>query len=334
MLDDSTGLGDLAQERQVRQQRQGSDRPQHTRQAGSQERSYAGWVELCAGGVSKLASCGGHRHRPLVAAGSGHDLEDVGNSDDAPCVRDLVAGQAAWISHAVEPFVVLGDRGAPLAQPLEQRAGQHGALVGVLADQVPLDGYERGRLVEHGRGHADLAEVMQQRRPAQPVARRLRQVQLGGQNVGEDPDPLGVSAGPPVMGAQAGQQAEDAGRGLTGSLAGTIARPLGEDPGVPGCPREPVARRGMVREEHGHPEQGGEREYPADDAFDQEARDDREHPEGNDPAQQRDAADKRRRQSRDDVRAGDRDHEHGQGERACEYGTRLPARLVHSESFE
>ena len=53
------GVGDATQERQVDQQRQGSDGPQHAGQAGAQERPYAGWVELGPGDGGELETDGG-----------------------------------------------------------------------------------------------------------------------------------------------------------------------------------------------------------------------------------------------------------------------------------
>ena len=47
-----------------------------------------------------------HGNRAAVGAFGGDGVEDVGGGDDARFELDLVAGQAARIAAAVEPFVV------------------------------------------------------------------------------------------------------------------------------------------------------------------------------------------------------------------------------------
>ena len=73
-------------------------------------------------------------------------------------------------------------------------------------------------------GHPQLADVVQDRGPAQQVAVASRDPHLLGEQVGEHPDPLGVAAGRPVVRAERGDQRED----LAGDGAGVgagVARP-------------------------------------------------------------------------------------------------------------
>ena len=283
LLDGLPDLRESAQEREIHQQRQRSDGPEHPGKAGTEEGPHAGRVQLRPGDVRELAAGSTYRHRPLVAARRGHHLEDVGHRDDPAREGDVMASETPRIAEPVEPFVVLLDGSAPVAEPLEQRARHRRASGRVAPHDLPLGRVQRGRLVEDPRRHVDLAEVVQQGGPAQAVAGVLRQMQLLREDVGEDPDPFGVTAGAPVVRAQRRQQSEDACRGLAGRLARTRPCPLLEHPRVAHRARQLEARGRPVGKEHGHAEQRREGEHAPQQPLGNKSDGDGEDAEREDP---------------------------------------------------
>ena len=93
-------------------------------------------------------------------------------------------------------------RARPLAQPRGERTDDPGALIGVPPDVVHLRAGELRRLREDlGRDH-QLADVVEQRGPAQAGLIGGGQLHLVGDEVGEHPNTLRVTAGLPVVNAQ------------------------------------------------------------------------------------------------------------------------------------
>ena len=105
---------------------------------------------------------------------------------------------------------------------------------------------------------------MEQRRPAQPVPGGGAELELVGQHVGEDPDPLGVAPGRPVVGGQGRDQGDDRLGGAGGGVIGPVlAHPggLGLEVADPAA-GDGEARRGPVGEEQREPEQRRQRDQP------------------------------------------------------------------------
>jgi hypothetical protein len=79
----------------------------------------------------------------------------------------------------------------------------------VVADLLPLRVRQFLGLVEDLRVHGELADVVQESRPAEPVSIALGKPHLVGDHVGERPDPFGVPACLSIVAAQRGCQRQD-----------------------------------------------------------------------------------------------------------------------------
>ena len=117
LLDCLADLCEAAEEREVHQQRQRSDGPEHTREAGAEKRPHTCRVKLSARDVRQLAAGSTYRHRPLVAPGCRHHLEHVGHCDDPAGQGDVVTGEPARIAEPVKTLMVLPDCRSPFAEP-------------------------------------------------------------------------------------------------------------------------------------------------------------------------------------------------------------------------
>ena len=113
------------------------------------------------------------------------------------------------ITFPIEPLVVLGDGPGPRTEPLEQRTGDPSALRGMAPDHLPFVLVELPGLVQDPRGHRQLADVVEQRGPSEPVALLRRELHLLGQEVGEDANAFGVAAGAAVVGLERHGQCQD-----------------------------------------------------------------------------------------------------------------------------
>ena len=136
------------------------------------------------------------RERGAVDAVAGERVEDVGDRDDAPLDRDLLAGEAARVAAAV-PLLVVAERDR--RGHVEDRGGgaaqQAVALLGVGLDDRALLGGERAGLQQDRVGDRDLADVVQRRGVAHQLAELAVEADLLGEQRREAPDALDVRAG-------------------------------------------------------------------------------------------------------------------------------------------
>ena len=79
-------------------------------------------------------------------------------------------------------------------------------FLGMAVQDLPLLVIGLAGLVEQLLGHLELAHVVEECSPAQPRLTRLVQLQLVGDEVGEDADALRVAAGAPVVNAECEDQ--------------------------------------------------------------------------------------------------------------------------------
>ena len=242
----------------------GADGPAEPSDGDVEESPDDGRVELAPGATGQLLAGGDGAHGLLVGAGRSHDLEGVGHRDDAGPERELLPRQTERVPRAVVALVVLLDREAPWTEPGGQRGNEAAPLQRMSADLLPFVLTELALFVEDVRVHGQLADVVEQRRPAQPVPVGLREVELVGDHVGEGPDPFGVAPRPAVVPAERGRQRQDLlghRRGHRGAGAGGTDLGLGSALQVPGQARPPghlQALGGPVGEEHGHLQQCGQ----------------------------------------------------------------------------
>ena len=98
------------------------------------------------------------RDRRAIGSVGRHRLEGVGDEDDPRLERDLGAGEPAGVTAAVPVLVVMEDPGVDWGHVV--RVEQVEADLRVLVDELLLGRVERARLVQHGVGDSDLAEVV------------------------------------------------------------------------------------------------------------------------------------------------------------------------------
>ena len=165
-----------------------------------------------AGEVAALGEGVLGRHRLLVRAHAGHDVPGVGRRQHAGTVGDLLAGQPVGVSGAVVALVV-----AP--HPAHLLGAQHladdlGAQRGVGRDGLVLVRREGAGLEEDPVGHADLADVVHERRLAERRGAGDRPAQRRGELHGEIRDALGVQARGGVLRVHHPREQADTQQGL------------------------------------------------------------------------------------------------------------------------
>jgi hypothetical protein len=181
--------------------------------------------------------------------------------------------KAVRIPATVPALVMLLDRQRPVAKPRKKWASHARTLQGVQTDGLPLFFVQLAWLVEHVGMDRELADVVQQRGPTEPIARVLVEAKLVGDEVDEGPDPFGVASRLAVMDVQARGEGEDracGARGLLVELAAFEASLKGR--GRTRFPGHGQSRWGAVREEHRHTEERGEGKQLPGDLLGQEQR--------------------------------------------------------------
>ncbi len=118
-------------------------------------------IELRAGAAFDFLQHGVQRQGGAVGAGGAHGVEGIGDADDAAHERDFFAGELVGIAAAVPAFVVIEHAGDDVLQ-LADVAEDLGADGGMFFDGVEFCFGEAAGFGEHGFGHADLADVVQQ----------------------------------------------------------------------------------------------------------------------------------------------------------------------------
>ena len=91
--------------------------------------------------------------------------------------------------------MVLHDRRRPPAEPWKEGFGDRGTRRGVRLQALPFEPVGLARLVQDATRDPELADVVQERCPAEPVAVLVAQIELAGQHVGVGADPFRVAAG-------------------------------------------------------------------------------------------------------------------------------------------
>ena len=175
------------------------------------------------------------RHRALVRAVVDHRVVGVGDRDDPGTERDLVGAQAVGVAVSAEALVVMED---DRHRVTERRCVLEDDLADarVLDDAAPLGRGQGCRLVEDGLWQGDLADVVQERRDADPIDLGFGQLQPAGHLDDDRGDERRwLSA---IVGERRDERGEHVRRrlaGLSADLHG--ARPPGVRDRRPGHPR-------------------------------------------------------------------------------------------------
>ena len=176
------------------------------------------------------------------------------------------------VAAAVPLLVVVADGVRPGAEPGHQRFDEVRALFRVALERRPLLVVGTIGLVEDGAGYGQLADVVQQRPPAELVPLLVGEPGFLGQQIGQRADPFGVTPGPPVVGSEGGHQNQCRLGGFTGVAAETVlpepVERLAPRPPAGGPPGGHHPGRGLVGEGHREGEQPGQRQEPPGEALD------------------------------------------------------------------
>ena len=126
--------GDAAESRSERRNRRQSGKQRRVRKPGERaddhthpaerhfdERAHETWVELLSRAAGYFRPRFGRSSGRLVRPGRRDDVEHVCNRNDPAAQRDLLTGDAARVSGAVPPFMVVADR--PVHSPSQPRIG-------------------------------------------------------------------------------------------------------------------------------------------------------------------------------------------------------------------
>ena len=196
---------------------------------------------------------------------------------------------------------------------------------GVQLDRLELLLRQRIGFVEDLGGHVQLADVVQQRRPAQVIDLGGVELHLLADHHCVRPHPLGVATGQAVVSGQHGHQLEERLGGLRRSVAEVDVIDLGELllqlARRHAAQRQAESRGGLVGEHQRQREQRGQREQPphrllGDHHHQRGDGGDREPPHDADP-ELVGGGDPPGQHDRDDERQHDRHHEHEETNRAC-----------------
>lgn len=273
------------------------------RRPQAQEGAHHRRVELRARARHQLLARGGDRQSVPVRARRGHDLERVDHRDQSGRGRDLLAGQPCRVARPVPALVVGDDRLPARAQPAEQGPAVLRADLGVAPDHAPLLLVQRSRLVQDRRGDLQLADVVEERGPAQPIACGLVVAELRGEQVGVHAHALGVPTRRTVVVLQRGHEDQDPGDGLHRvarlGIDARLLQPLEQPLGARTARRDPQPRRRLAGEGQRHAQKPRERQESGGQPFDQrrtsETPQDQRHP----PRDRAQRAGRRRQQPRD-----------------------------------
>ena len=163
-------------------------------------------------------------------------------------------------------------------------------LLGVALEDLPLLGRGLAGLDQDLDRDGDLADVVQQRRPAELLPVEVVEPHLAGDHLGEHQDALGVAAGLPVVAAQRPDQREDAAGGVDEGLVVGGGLGLGEQAldrvRAGRATGHGVPLGGPTGEHHAHLEQRRQREEPTaqrDQAVEHEQRDGQDGEPARDP---------------------------------------------------
>ena len=127
--------------------------------------------------------------RPVGA----HRVEAVGDDQEVRRERELRGGEPV-VARSVEALVVVLDRPGLGRRELEAAQDPRGEPR-CSAHRAPLVGGQPPALAQHGRVDRDLAEVVEARRPAEPVDVAVGQPERPGEVVHVAGDPHGVAVG-------------------------------------------------------------------------------------------------------------------------------------------
>ena len=244
-------MGDAAQQRDLPQPGQRAHHPAQPPDRHVEEAAHYDGVEVAPGAPSQLLPGGSGAERSLVGAHGGHRLVGVGDGDDAAAVGDLLGSEPVRIAPAVPALVMLLYGAAPFAQPPDKGLDEPGALERVIAQRLPLRHVQLPGLVEDVGMHRQLADVMEQRRPAQPVPGSLVERELVGDEVGESTHAFGVAPCLAIVEAEAGGHGQHRGRRLGGlPVEGARFQPALQVGGAPRPASHGQPVRGPVGEHH------------------------------------------------------------------------------------
>ena len=198
-------VGDRRERVQPRQRSGGE--PQSA-EADVEKGSHDHRVELAAGASGDLLAGEVGGEALLVGPRRRDDVVGISDRDDATGEVDLFGRESEWIATAIPTFVVLVDRVQPIAQPVRQRIHVRDAGGGVGLDERELLVGRPPWLVQDLARDVELAEVVEEGGPVEPVELLGGKLEFLGDHVGVGADSFAVPAGESVVIGEGGEQFE------------------------------------------------------------------------------------------------------------------------------
>ena len=236
-------------------------------QADVQEGSRDRRVELAAGTPGDLHTGILGRHGLLVAPGARHHVVRVGDGNDATRQADVRTRGVGWVALPVPAQVVFVGCPQPVAQPWLQRFQVGDGGCRVAGQDLPLGIAGPPVLVEDLRGHIELADIVQERRPLELLPIGGRQSHLLGDHHRVRPHSLRMPSGGPIVAVDCLDEVEHV---LTVRylIALLVCGQVIVDSSAQLCGRPPakrlsISRRGFVGEHQREAQERREREEPA-----------------------------------------------------------------------
>ena len=254
------------EDRGVREPGERAHRETEPAERDTEQRTHDPRVELRSGAARHLLARARGARRLLVRARGRDYVEHVGDRDDPPGQRDLLAGEAGWVALAVPPLMVLAHRGGPLAQPFAQRLDELGAVDGCRRSAFHSSSVGLPGLLRISSGTFNLPTSWRSAAQFRRSSSCFGKPQLFADHARVGANPLGVAPGQAVVRVERGDESEEPlgslGRRLAGAPAAHLGEPLLHRLHRSRPHRRPEARRGPVGEEQRQLEQRGERQQP------------------------------------------------------------------------
>ena len=242
-----------------------------------------------------------------------------------PGKGDLLAGGAVRVAGAVPALVVVADGVGPGAEPGAD-GDELAADERVLPERLPLLVGGLAGLVEDLGCDRELADVVEEGGPVEPVEVGLGELEPLADHHGVGADALGVAARDAVVAVErGGEDQEPLGRLLRGARLAGLARDRDAvlEPLEPaGAQGELEARGGLVGEDEREPQERGQRQQPPREPVDGPEDEAREGAEPDPPAREvphrpgrrlHHTGDDADEHDRDEERDDDHRHPHGAG---------------------
>ncbi len=310
------GGGQRTDERDVGQPGEDAHRAAQTTDRNVEQSPHDVGIEMCPGAAGEFGTCVGERHRLLVGAHRGHDLEGVRDGDDRRRSWNGRPGQAARVARAVPLLVVSADGMDPLTEPRRDGCGERLSVGRMRPQNLPFPLGGGALLVQDLRGDGDLSDVVDKSRPLKLGPLGRAEPELDGDEVGEESYPLGVTACPAVVVTDRRREHDELLRresSIVGEPVGSGLLQFASHASAASCPEsEPEPVRHLVGKQQRELQKGGKGQELAGLSIGDREHDEGGHDDERDAHDNRDGGVRARKQSVEEKGCTRRHHDRSQ----------------------